>query len=58
MILLAMPVAAGIGTLVRAFDPLAYAGSLGIIVATCLVAAFFPARRAARIDPMAALRAD
>ena len=58
VILLATPVAAGIGTLVRAFDPLAYAVSLGIIVATCLVAAFFPARRAARIDPSAALRAD
>ena len=58
MVLLATPVAAGIGTLVHAFDPLAYAVSLGIIVATCLVAAFFPARRAARIDPSAALRAD
>ena len=29
-----------------------------IIVATCLVAAFFPARRAARIDPIQALRAE
>ena len=58
MVLLATPLAAGIGTLVRAFDPLAYAVSLGIIVATCFVAAFFPARRAARIDPIVALRAD
>ena len=42
--------------MVQAFDPVAYAVSLGIIVATCLVAAFFPARRAAHIDPIATLR--
>jgi len=43
---------------VRAFDPLAYAIGLGTIIATCLVAALLPARRAARIDPIATLRAD
>ena len=47
-----------IGTLVHPFDPLAYAASLGVIVATCLAAAFLPARRAARINPIATLRAD
>ena len=31
---------------------------LGIIVATCLLAAFVPARRAAHINPIATLRAD
>src|SRR5262245_22327536 len=38
-VLLATPAAEGIGLLVRAFDPLAYASGLGVIIATCLVAA-------------------
>ena len=58
IVLLSTPAAEMIGTLVRPFDPLAYAVSLGIIVTTCLVAALLPARRAARINPIAALRAD
>ena len=58
IVLLSTPAAAMIGTLVHAFDPLAYTVSLALIVATCLVAAFVPARRAARIDPIATLRAD
>ena len=58
IVLLSTPAAEMIGTMVQAFDPVAYAVSLGIIVATCLVAAFFPARRAAHIDPIATLRAD
>ena len=58
IVLLSTPAAEMIGTMVHAFDPVAYAVSLGIIVATCLVAAFFPARRAAHIDPIATLRAD
>ena len=41
---------------VQRFDPLAYSAGLGIIVATCPVAAFLP--RAARIDPIATLRAE
>ena len=57
-VLLSTPAAEMIGTMVHAFDPVAYAVSLGIIVVTCLVAAFFPARRAAHIDPIATLRAD
>ena len=57
-VLLSTPLAEMIGTLVHAFDPLAYAVSLGVIVATCLVAALLPARRAARINPIATLRAD
>jgi predicted permease len=58
LVLLSTPAAAMIGTLVRAFDPLAYVVSLGVIIATCLIAAFLPARRAAGINPIAALRAD
>ena len=58
IVLLSTPAAEMIGTLVRAFDPVAYAVSLGVIIATCLVAAVLPARRAARINPIATLRAD
>jgi ABC-type antimicrobial peptide transport system permease subunit len=47
-----------IGTVVHAFDPLAYAVSLSVIIATCLAAALLPARRAADIDPIATLRTD
>jgi predicted permease len=58
IVLLSIPAAEMIGTLVHPFDPLAYAASLGVIIATCLAAAFIPARRAARINPSATLRAD
>ena len=56
-ILLATPLAETVGR-VRAFDPIAYAAGLAVIVATCLAAALLPARRAALIDPSAALRAE
>jgi len=58
IVLLSMPAAEMIGTAIHAFDPLAYGVGLGIIVATCLLAAFVPARRAAHINPIATLRAD
>ena len=58
IVLLATPLAEMIGTLVHPFDPLAYASSLSVIIATCLVAALLPARRAAHINPIATLRAD
>ena len=58
LVLLSTPAAEMMGSLVRAYDPLAYAVSLGVIIATCLAAAFLPARRAARINPIATLRAD
>ena len=45
-------------SLVNVLDPLAYGASLAAIVTACLAAALIPARRAARIDPMATLRAD
>ena len=55
---MATPAAEMIGPLVHAYDPLAYVVSLTVIIATCLAAAFLPARRAAHINPIATLRAD
>jgi ABC-type antimicrobial peptide transport system permease subunit len=39
-------------------DPLVIAVSCSVLVGAAVVAAFVPARRAARIDPMTALRAE
>jgi predicted permease len=49
---------APIGTVVRLFDPVAYASSLLFIVTACACAALIPALRAVRSDPVAALRHD
>jgi hypothetical protein len=57
-LLLATPAAATIGEIVHVFDPVAYAVSLLIIIAACLVAASIPATRAARLDPTRALRQE
>ena len=54
--LLATPAAALIGSVVRIFDPIAYAASLLCIVTACACAALIPALRAARIDPVRALK--
>jgi predicted permease len=56
--LMSSPRAEQIATSVRVFDPIAYAGSLLCIVSACTVASWWPARRAARIDPIATLRHD
>ena len=45
--LMATPVAAEIGDIVRVFDPVAYAASLLVIVASCALAVSVPALRAA-----------
>jgi ABC-type antimicrobial peptide transport system permease subunit len=57
-LLLATPAAATIGQIVHVLDPVAYAVSLFIIIAACLVAAAVPATRAARLDPTRALRQE
>jgi ABC-type antimicrobial peptide transport system permease subunit len=49
---------APIGTIVRLFDPAAYAASLLCIITACAGAALIPALRAVRSDPVAALRQD
>jgi predicted permease len=57
-VLLATPAAEQIGSSVRLFDPVAYLTSLLCIVAACAGAALIPALRAARTDPVGALRQD
>lgn len=39
-------------------DPVTFAAVPGILAAVALIACYLPARRAARVEPMAALRAD
>src|SRR5262249_14827300 len=45
-----------ISQIVQVTDPVAYFASLGLIVAVCLLAAWIPAARAAKVDPMRTLR--
>jgi hypothetical protein len=55
-LLLATAGAATIGNIVHVLDPVAYAGSLLLIIAACLAATSIPATRAARVDPARTLR--
>ena len=56
--LIAIPTAAPITEIVHVTDPIAYGVSLLVIVAACLLAAWIPATRAARLDPMRTLRQE
>ena len=47
-----------ISEIVYVTDPIAYAASLLVVVAACLLATWIPAIRAARVDPMVALRQE
>ncbi len=56
--LLATEFGAFISQIVHVTDPIAYAASLLVIVAACLLAVWIPATRAARVDPMQTLRQE
>ena len=43
---------------VRADDPVTYVGVAALLALTALAASWIPARRAARVDPMVAIRAE
>ena len=58
IVLMTTPIAAEIGDSIDVLDPGAYAASLLVIIASCVLAVSIPALRAARIDPIATLRKD
>jgi hypothetical protein len=57
-LVLSSDVGALVGAIVHVSDPVAYLASLLVIVAACLCAAWIPASRAAKVDPMKTLRQE
>jgi len=49
---------ASVLVMIDTFDGAAYIGGVGLVLATCAAAAYFPSRRASRIDPLTTLRHD
>lgn len=43
---------------IELIDPLAFGGGCALLVSTAVLASYIPARRAARVDPVVALRAE
>jgi ABC-type lipoprotein release transport system permease subunit len=43
---------------VTTVDPFVAVGSAGLLLAATLLASYFPARRAARVNPISALRTE
>jgi putative ABC transport system permease protein len=44
--------------ILQPYDPFAYCAGVVVVFAACVLASWFPARRASRIDPMTTLMAD
>ena len=57
-LLLRIPAASHIASILRVTDPVAYIVSLACILSACVLASLIPAARATRIDPIATLRQD
>jgi predicted permease len=57
-VLVATEFGAYVSEIVRVTDPIAYAVSLLVVVAGCLLAVWIPATRAARVDPIHTLRQE
>jgi ABC-type lipoprotein release transport system permease subunit len=56
--LIAMPFGFPVTDIVHVADPAAYAASLIVILAACVLAGALPAARAARVNPMHTLRQE